>query len=122
MKRIHVQLPEDLLERIDAARGDVPLAAWVRRACEMRLDSSETRRADAAERMAAMMVEAAGGVIDVSPKTQVQGPSTLTRYEQVDGTVSFVANAPIPCQCGGVIYQAGKKVGQCSRCSSPKEA
>jgi len=32
-----INFDPDLLERIDAARGDVPLAAWVRRACEHRL-------------------------------------------------------------------------------------
>jgi hypothetical protein len=28
--------------------------------------------------------------------------------------------APVPCTCGGVIYQVGLKKGSCSRCSNPK--
>ncbi|UTI65629.1 BrnA antitoxin family protein [Paraconexibacter antarcticus] len=32
------RLPEDLLERMHAARGDVPLTRWMIRACEERLE------------------------------------------------------------------------------------
>ena len=39
--RLEVRLPEDLLAQIDAARGDVPRAVFVRRALERALAGSE---------------------------------------------------------------------------------
>ena len=39
--RLEVRLPTSLLEQIDEARGDVPRAAWVRRALEARLTISD---------------------------------------------------------------------------------
>lgn len=38
MQRLMLSLPTDLLERIDAVRGDVPRAAWLRTAARIRLD------------------------------------------------------------------------------------
>ena len=34
MKPVLVQFADDLVARIDQARGDVPRAVWIRRACE----------------------------------------------------------------------------------------
>ena len=41
MERIHVQLPDSLLADLDAARGDTPRAAFVRRAIENELAARE---------------------------------------------------------------------------------
>ena len=40
MKRVNLELPEQLLEEIDEARGDVPRNRWIRRAIEHRLSIS----------------------------------------------------------------------------------
>ena len=37
MLNINLTLPEELLEAIDEARGDVPRTVWIRRAIEQRL-------------------------------------------------------------------------------------
>ena len=37
--RKDMRIDKDLLEKIDSVRGDVPFAAWVKRAIKMRLDS-----------------------------------------------------------------------------------
>jgi len=37
MKRVNLELSEELLAQIDAERGDVPRNAWIRRAIEQRL-------------------------------------------------------------------------------------
>lgn len=43
-KTLMVRLPEDLVERIDAERGDVPRERWVRRRLEELLDTLAVER------------------------------------------------------------------------------
>jgi metal-responsive CopG/Arc/MetJ family transcriptional regulator len=38
MTNINLPLPEELLEAVDRARGDVPRVVWIRRAIEQRLE------------------------------------------------------------------------------------
>jgi hypothetical protein len=98
---IKLLLPDDLLERIDRARGDVPRLVWIRRACEYRLDpeaNPTVPMADAVDRAARQMRDSGNKV------------------------AAMMVNVPVPCTCGGVIYQVGAKRGQCSKCSHPKEA
>jgi len=42
-----LKLPPELVDQIDAARGDVPRTVWIRRACEavLRGDEEERQRA-----------------------------------------------------------------------------
>jgi hypothetical protein len=39
--RLEVRVPAGLLERVDAARGDVPRSVWVRRALEAALSPAK---------------------------------------------------------------------------------
>lgn len=47
MVRLHVTVPEELVERIDADRGDVPRSTWVRRAAEGALDGEPAASTEA---------------------------------------------------------------------------
>jgi len=38
MERVHIHLPASLLAEVDCLRGDVPRAAWLRRAVEQRVE------------------------------------------------------------------------------------
>lgn len=42
MNNITLPIPEELLEAIDAIRGDVPRTVWIRRAIEQRLSKEAT--------------------------------------------------------------------------------
>jgi metal-responsive CopG/Arc/MetJ family transcriptional regulator len=41
MERISLPISVELLEAVDAARGDVPRTVWIRRAIEARLKPTE---------------------------------------------------------------------------------
>jgi metal-responsive CopG/Arc/MetJ family transcriptional regulator len=41
MNTISLPIPEELLEAIDRARGDVPRTVWIRRAIEQRLKKEQ---------------------------------------------------------------------------------
>jgi metal-responsive CopG/Arc/MetJ family transcriptional regulator len=45
MTNITLPLPEELLEAIDKARGDVPRTVWIRRAIEQRLEAERKAKA-----------------------------------------------------------------------------
>jgi hypothetical protein len=67
--RLEIRMPEDLVERIDRARGLVPRAAWIRQAVEQALGGEPSGQA--VKRSATPGVEAkkpvGAGATPVSP-------------------------------------------------------
>ena len=50
--RVEITVPQDVHDRIEAVRGDVPRAAWIKRAIDRELINQEAR-ATATERITA---------------------------------------------------------------------
>lgn len=108
MPRIPISLPKELLEQIDDAREDVSRAQWIRRACENRL-RTETNGPFAVSR-----------VLDpVRIEKEAQASGQIIRHLAASETMEL-GIAPLPCQCGGKIYQVGAKKGRCSKCTKPR--
>lgn len=79
MKSIKLNLPEDLLERIDEARGDVSRLVWIRRACEQRLYRGPHDPETVPEKHMKFLA-----------------PATLTEGD-IRRSREIAASAPIPC-------------------------
>lgn len=145
MIRRFIQFDPELLERIDAVRGDVPFAAWVRRACEARLQTDEELRCLACKRIIRwdgskaiplvgepclesgcipdQMTDGEWEAFQKGAGFKTPMPSKPIERTPHHGYISREhVGAPIPCQCGGVIYQSGSKKGRCSKCSDPRPA
>ncbi len=95
---LQIRLPEDLLswvkEQADAERLEP--SRWVR------------------QRLQDLQLAA-------TARSLVEPIAAKFNAQAADFGVALVS-APIPCRCGGKIYQVGKLAGKCSNCSRPKPA
>jgi len=46
MQNINLPIPEELLEAVDQARGDIPRTVWIRRTIEHQLSNEDRLRAE----------------------------------------------------------------------------
>ena len=99
--RLQTVVPEDLAEWVQeqAAGEKRSVASWIKNLIEDKL--ADARRE-------------AVSTVDIAREF-------YARYG-VELIVPPEPGAPIPCTCGGVIYQVGSKKGQCSKCTKPRPA
>lgn len=129
--RVILVMDDGLVGRIDEARGDVPRAAWIRRACEKELfriaDEAASRAASQKSDRIVLAYETRkdGSVVPTyHPVVDEEGPrdkEDAGRSARAHGYIN-VETVPVPCQCGGMIFQAGSRKGQCTKCSKPRPA
>lgn len=109
MQPILIRLPEDLLRQVDQARWEakVSRAQWVRDAIELRLPQ-----------FAAQPIIGAKPPTIEAPRRPATPPKPKSLIDALGASVE--ATRPLPCECGGQIYQIGKLKGKCSLCSRPR--
>lgn len=128
MNRVLVVFSDGLLSELDSARGLVSRSAWIRQAVEDKMMK---------EAVAPLVPDGEVQFFSRESAEAYSGPVVVTRRgirpedivipepkpkarRKKDVQAKFDAITPIPCTCGGRIYQIGSRKGQCSGCGSPK--
>lgn len=78
-QRVEVVWPDELVARIDAARGDVPRTKWMQRACESALAPVEKESANLADVGDSKVAKADRGG---SPASSRQAPSIAETWRR----------------------------------------